>query len=181
MLLGKYSAHINPAVTLASALSGAVPRTLLIPYVSFQIVGGLLAGLTLRFLFGSMGSAASLGSTKLAPQISLGIGILLEAFGTLLLTLVVLTSSSLRRQKQQAFLVGATLFVLILLIGPLTGASFNPARTLGPAVASGYLTDLLVYWIGPLSGGLIAALLFSMFQASGRKKDGREQPSVCMC
>jgi len=56
--------------------------------------------------------------------------------------------------------VGGTLAILILLIGPLTGAGFNPARSLGPALASGYFSNLYVYVIGPAVGALIAGLLF---------------------
>jgi len=57
--------------------------------------------------------------------------------------------------------VGATLFLLILLIGPLTGASFNPARSLGPSLFSGYFRNQIVYYVGPLTGGLLAGLAFA--------------------
>lgn len=175
-------AHVNPAVSIAHAFSRAMPRTNLLPFVSFQVTGGLLAGLTLRLVFSSLGSATDLGSTKLGAQINPVAGIVLESVGTFSLALVILlTSSHVHSAKLQAFLVGTTLFILILLIGPLTGASFNPARSLGPAVASGYFTDQFVYWIGPLSGGLTGASLFIIIQGYGGRKDGKTDHSLCMC
>ncbi len=56
-------------------------------------------------------------------------------------------------------LVGSTLFLLILMLGPFTGASLNPARSLGPALASGHVENLAVYFVGPLAGGLVAGIL----------------------
>ncbi len=183
VLLGKHSgAHINPAVTVACSVSRRMPRSLLVPYVFFQIIGGLLAGLTLRRAFGSSDSITKLGSTQLAPSISPLIGTALETIGTLTLVLVILvTASRTRSAKINGFIIGTTLFILILLIGPFTGASFNPARSLGPSIASGYLTNQLVYWIGPLSGGLIGASLFNMIQGNADRKPGDEKHPLCLC
>lgn len=179
--LGKYSTHINPAITVAHAFAGVIRQRLLIPYVGFQILGGLLAGLTLRLLFQSLDSATYFGSTNLATGIGPFAGIFLEAVGTLSLSLVVLlTATHVEGLKRQAFLVGTTLFILILLIGPLTGASFNPARSFGPSTASGYFAYHYVYWIGPLTGGVVGAFLFKTIQNYARGKDGRGERIVCM-
>src|SRR5215472_9605608 len=71
LLIGKRSgAHINPAISIASVLTGLFRRRLLVPYVVFQVAGGLLAGLTLKLLFGSLAPAADLGSTKLAAGVT---------------------------------------------------------------------------------------------------------------
>jgi glycerol uptake facilitator-like aquaporin len=179
--LGKYSAHINPAVTLAHAVSGKMNRAHLLPYVSFQIAGGLFAGFTLRVILGSIASAASLGSTKLASSINPTTGMVIETVGTLALVFVILvTTDSVASPSRQGLFIGAALFILIIVIGPLTGASFNPARSLGPALASGYLTNQLVYWLGPLSGGLTGAALFNLIRHyQGRGQDERD--SVCLC
>jgi len=179
---GSYSTHINPAITVAHAFAGLIRQRLLIPYVSFQILGGLLAGLTLRLLFQSLDSTTYLGSTRLGTGISPIAGVVFEAVGTLLLSVVVLaTASYVRGSRRQALLVGTTLFILILLIGPLTGASFNPARSLGPSLVSGYLSNHYVYWIGPLTGGVVGAFLFRTIQNNARGKDGRKEHLVCMC
>jgi len=180
--LGKYSAHINPAVTVAHAVSGKIHRSRLVPYLSFQIAGGLLAGFTLRLILGSTASAASLGSTKLASSVSPTSGVVIETVGTLALVFVILfTSDSVVGRGRQAVIIGVALFVLIVLIGPLTGASFNPARSLGPAIASGYLSDQLVYWIGPLSGGLTGAALFNLVRHSQKRGGDDGKDSLCLC
>src|SRR5690348_14752237 len=78
-LFGKHSgAHINPAITVACTVSKTTPRSLFLPYVTFQIVGGLLAGLTLRLVFGS---ATNLGATQLVPFVNPLAGMILEAVG----------------------------------------------------------------------------------------------------
>jgi aquaporin-4 len=177
LLLGRISgAHINPAITLAHTVVGKTSRDMFVPYLSFQILGALLGALTLKLIFGS---TADLGTTKLASGIGAPAGILLETAGTFLLAMSgFVASSRIHKKSGEASLIGSTLFLLILALGPLTSASLNPARSLGPAIASGYLTNLYVYWIGPLAGGLIAGLVFR-FQE--RPKIGKGSGSVRMC
>jgi len=92
-------------------------------------------------------------------------GVSLEIVGTFVLALSALSAGSfLKSPAKQAALVGSTLFVLIMAIGPLTGASFNPARSIGPAMFSGYMTGQLVYWIGPFLGAGLAGLLFGVLR-----------------
>lgn len=181
LLLGKHSgAHINPAITVAHAFAGMFESELFLPYVMFQAAGGLLAGLSLKIVFGSLASTTELGSTKLALGVSPIEGVVLEIAGTFVLAFSALSASSfIRSPVKQALLVGSTLFILIMLIGPLTGASFNPVRTLGPSVFSGYFNDQLVYWLGPLTGAACAGLIFgTLMKARGRAK---RLPAVCMC
>jgi len=161
-LLGWTSgANINPAVTLGSTLAGISKSDLLLPYVLFQVAGALLAGLSLALVFGSQGSATSLGSTKLAAGVSPTEGVALEIVGTFILVVSALSAGSfLKSSLRQALLVGGTLFVLILFIGPLTGASLNPARSLGPSLFSGYFDNQALYYIGPALGGACAGLIF---------------------
>lgn len=161
-LLGPMSgAIINPALTLASAAAGLLRRDLLLTYVAFQVAGALIAGFTLFLVFGGLHSTTDLGSTMLASGISPTQGTAIEIAGTFVLAISALTAGTfLRRHTAQAALVGSTLFVLILLIGPLTGASFNPARSLGPSLFSGYFGNQLVYYVGPFAGGLLAGVTF---------------------
>jgi len=181
LLLGRRSgAHINPAITLANVLSGRFERRLFIPYVAFQVAGGLLAGLSLKVALGWVSSSASLGSTKLAVGVSPIEGTLLEAVGTFILAVSALSASSfVKTPLRQAILVGATLTVLILFIGPLTGASFNPARSLGPSVFSVYYLNQPVFWVGPLLGAGCAGLIFGALRKS--LDHGRRLPTVCVC
>ncbi len=171
LLFGRHSgAHINPAITVASTVAGTHKRELLLPYVAFQVLGGLLAGLSLKIVFSGLASSAYLGSTRLAAGITPAEGVSLEVLGTFVLAASALSAGLfLKTPIQQAALVGSTLFFLIIAIGPLTGASFNPARSLGPALFSGYFSGQLLYWVGPLAGAGLAGLLFGGL----RKKHGK--------
>ncbi len=137
LLLGKHSgAHINPAVTLAHVFAGKTKTELILPYLCFQALGGIIAAFTLRLFFlNQFIMPADLGSTELAVGVTPLYGVLLEALGTFMLCSAALTATFyVRRPIRQAALVGGTLSLLILLIGNLTGASFNPARSIGPAL-----------------------------------------------
>ncbi|HXW95324.1 MAG TPA: aquaporin [Nitrososphaerales archaeon] len=175
MLLGEHSgAVINPALALAATSARLLNRELLVPYILFQTAGGILAGLTLGFVFHPLGDSTNLGSTELAANISPVAGIALEALGTSILAASALAATSwIRRAELQAIAVGGTLTILIVLIGPLTGAGFNPARSLGPALASDYFSNFYVYVIGPVLGALIAGLLFRQIQSPRRFQGSR--------
>jgi len=161
LFLGTFSgALVNPAVTIAVALAGVIDRRLVVPYITLQSAGALLAGLTLRVIFGSGGDSTSLGSTKLASGVSPVYGFALEAMGTLALaSSALIASTKINGAKRQALLVGTTLAFLILLVGPFTGAGFNPARSLGPSLAAGYFSNLYLYIFGPTTGALIAGTI----------------------
>ncbi|MHB8567590.1 MAG: MIP/aquaporin family protein [Nitrososphaerales archaeon] len=176
LLLGKYSGTvINPAITVAAASVRLLRKDLIVPYLFFQLMGGLLAGITLRYIFLSV-DTTSLGATKLANGINPILGIVIESIGTFFLALSALIASArLKKTHHQALLVGATLFTLIIFIGPLTGAGFNPARSLGPSIASGYIENLYVYFIGPVIGALFAGIAFRAI-----KEHGKGNP-VCLC
>jgi MIP family channel proteins len=180
LLLGRISgAHINPAITLAHTIAGKTSLEMFLPYVSFQVLGGLLGAFTVKLIFSQLGSSVDFGATKLASGVSVPVGILLETGGTFVLAMSgVLASSRIHKKPGEALLIGSTLFVIILALGPLTNASLNPARSLGPALATGYFTNLYVYWIGPLAGGLIAGLAFRFFE---RAKLGKGSRAVCLC
>ena len=168
LAIGRISgAHINPAITIGSTLAGSFDSELALPYVVFQIAGAIMAGIFLRVCLGAIEPFAYLGSTKLALGTTTIQGIVLEIIGTCVLTLSALVASSyVKTPLKQALLVGGTLAVLILFIGPLTGASFNPARSLGPSLFSGYFTDQFVYYIGPVSGAVVAGLTFRQVRSS---------------
>jgi glycerol uptake facilitator-like aquaporin len=176
--LGRHSgAMINPAMTVAAASARLLKNRLFVPYLFFEISGGVLAGISLRFLFLSIDNT-SLGSTRLAAGINPVLGITLEAVGTFILAAsVLIASTKIKKVRTQALFVGTTLFLLILFIGPLTGAGLNPARSLGPSLASGYTENLYVYLIGPILGAFAAGLLFRSIRNDGRKA----RNLVCLC
>jgi MIP family channel proteins len=179
LTLGKYSgAHINPAVTIAASIAKRLRSSFSVRYVCFQLVGGISAGITLSLFFGPLDRGTHLGSTRLVPSLDLASGIILEALGTLVLaSSALLASIYIKSTKKQALLVAITLFILIVLIGPLTGAGFNPARSLGPALASGYLVNQYVYWIGPSIGAVLAGLVMRRIHHG---KECKASP-LCLC
>jgi MIP family channel proteins len=179
LLLGKHSgAHINPAVTIAHALAKRTRNDLILPYLCFQGLGAIVAALTLRMFFlNQTVFPADLGSTELAHGVDPIYGIVIEAIGTFLLCSAALTATFyVRKPVRQAALVGGTLFFLILLFGPLTGASFNPARSMGPALLTWQWGNEYVYLIGPFIGALLAALLFKLVDYASKS-----QNLVCLC
>ena len=179
LLLGKHSgAHINPAVTIAHVFAKRTRNDMVLPYLCFQGLGAVVGALTLRLFFLNRTMfPADLGSTELARGVNPMYGIVIEAIGTFLLCSAALGSAVyVRKPIWQATLVGGTLFFLILLFGPLTGASFNPARSFGPALWSWHWSNEYVYLFGPFLGALSAALLFKLFENA--RKTGR---SACLC
>ncbi len=178
LVFGKHSGSIiNPAITVAAASAKLLKRHLIVPYLFFQMVGGILAGITLRSIFFSALDSTDLGSTKLASSINPVLGMAFEAVGTFILaSSAMIASTTIKKPHYQALFVGTTLFILILFIGPLTGAGFNPARSFGPSLASEYFTNLDVYFIGPIIGALVAGLLFRLIRENGTKRN-----LVCLC
>ena len=164
-LLGKHSgAHINPAVTLAHALVKKIRTDKILPYLFFQALGAIVAAFTLRaFFLNRAVFPADLGSTELAPGVLPMLGIIYEAIGTFLLCSAALIATFyVKRPIRHASLVGGTLFVLILAVGEVTGASFNPARSIGPALSSGHWANIYVYLAGPFLGALLSAIPFRL-------------------
>lgn len=160
-------AQINPGVTLGLMVGGKQNVLEGIVYIAMQIVGGVLAALVLRWVFPA---AATLGNTLPAAGIDTVKIIVLEAFGTFILTSTVFQAAVYGRGGPATpLLIAFTLAGLILAIGPLTGASFNVARTLGPAIVTNNFTELPAYLIGILGGGALAGVLHGYFFAPEKK------------
>lgn len=137
-------AHINPAATLALTLARQFPAARALPYVLAQLCGAALAGFTLLLLFGRTGQ---LGVTL--PAGSLGQAFVLETVMTFFLLLVALRSGL-------PWAAGGVVALEAMMGGPITGASMNPARSFGPALASGIWTAHWLYWAAPLLGAGLA-------------------------
>jgi aquaporin Z len=151
-------AHVNPAVTLAVTLRGNLQWSEAVGYWIAQILGGIAAAATLLFILG--GAASGLGATVPASGVSPLQAIVLEALLTFLLVNVILHTTEAKNPTPPAGLaIGLTLAGAILFGGPLTGASLNPARTLGPALFTGTLDVFWIYLIGPAAGAVLAVLV----------------------
>jgi MIP family channel proteins len=162
--------HINPAVTLGVWAAGKIDAGRAFSYIVFQIAGGVVGALVLRWVLG--GPETGLGRTALASGLQVGnttititaaIGLVLEAILTFFLVNAVMNAGiSGKATIPGGLAIGLTLAFCILMGGPLTGASLNPARSIGPAVATGNFDDLWVYLVGPALGGILAGVLYKM-------------------
>ncbi len=166
--------HFNPAVTLGVAVAGRHPRERIVTYWAAQAVGALLAGAFLRYAFDLVPAAVDathLGTPVLAEGLPVLTGIVVELVLTVFLVWAVFgTAVSPNAPRIAGFGIGLTVAADILIGGPLTGASMNPARWLGPAVAAGYFDNWYVYIVGPLVGGAIAGLTYRLIFASAEER-----------
>lgn len=155
-------AHINPAVTLGFVVARRISVSLGIAYAAAQLLGGILGALVLALLMpDSFVTASNVGATLISPQVSIGQALLIEGVLTFFLALTVFGAAvhPAASKSIAAFAIGSVLIAEILVAGPLTGASMNPARSLGPALVSGAWADNWVYWVAPAIGGLFAGLV----------------------
>lgn len=154
--------HFNPAVTVGFWVTRRMGTGLAIGYVVAQLLGGVLGAVALTVLFPEgLRNASDLGTPALGPSIEFMGAIGIEVVLTFFLVLVIFGSAVDRRSPNLGgFAIGLTITLDILVAGPLTGAVMNPARAFGPALLSGEWVDQAVWWIGPLIGGVIAAVLY---------------------
>jgi aquaporin Z len=150
-------AHINPAVTVAFWSARRFPGRDVIPYVVAQCVGAAAAAATLR---GVLGPVGHLGATL--PAIPIGAAFAMEWLLSFVLMLVIMAVATDDRVAPgfAPLAVGLTVGFCALTGGPLTGASMNPARSFGPAVAGGFWAAHWVYWLAPITGMIAAARLY---------------------
>lgn len=156
-------AHLNPAVTLAVALSTKFKWTDAIGYWIVQLAGAAAAAYALYFVLG--GASSGLGATLPAAGVTPLQAIVVEALLTFLLANVILHTTDKKNSTPMAGLaIGLTLVGAILVGGPLTGASLNPARTFGPALFTGTLDSFWIYLVGPGLGAALAAGVYRLLR-----------------
>lgn len=155
--------HINPAVTIGVWIGRKIETRMALIYIAAQLLGATIAAAFLAGLYPTAAvDAASLGTPMLADGISVSTGIMIEAILTFFLVFTVFgTAVDSRAPNLGGWAIGLVLVFAILAGGPLTGASLNPARTFGPALVGGYWTGHIVYWVGPILGGIVAAGIYS--------------------
>ena len=154
-LLGRFSgAHFNPAVTIGFVLNKEIPIKDSIFYITTQILGACLASQTHEIVFGR---THNFGVTTLSVNTMQGF--FMEALCTGLLMFVILLVTR-KENNIYGIAIGGTVFISALLIGDYTGGSLNPARSLGPALISGDIEDILFYIFAPITGGIISTRLY---------------------
>ena len=154
-------AHINPAVTIAFWSVRRFPPREVVPYVLAQCAGATVAAFVLRWILGPVGG---LGAT--VPALSLGRAFAVEFGYSALLAFVIMGVATDDRAPVGVapFALGATVFAGALVTGPLTGGSFNPARSLGPALAGGGWAAHWLYWAAPILGMIAAMRVYDLLR-----------------
>lgn len=157
--------HINPAVTLGFLIAGEIEFAVAIGYWIVQFLGGILGAVLLNVVLPNPGD---LGVTILTTEANGGAftvtatqGLIVEIVLTFFLVNTIFSTAVSGKAGNFAGLaIGLALIFCILMGGPLTRASLNPARTLGPAIVSGNYADIWLYFVGPLVGAILAALFY---------------------
>ncbi|MBI4125468.1 MAG: MIP family channel protein [Deltaproteobacteria bacterium] len=155
--------HINPAVTFGVWLAKKIPTGRAAGYVIAQLAGAALGAWFLTCFYHDLTALpTALGTPLLAETVTFGQGAFLEAVLTFFLVFVIFGSAIDGRGAKviAPLAIGLAVTLDILVGGPLTGAAMNPARAFGPALISGYWTNHSVYWVGPLIGGGLGALVY---------------------
>lgn len=168
----RVSGHLNPAVTLGFVVTRRIEPVMAFVYIIAQVLAAVIAAYALRGLFPAAVVASSrLGGQSISLDVSTMQAIVLEFIATFFLVFVVFgTAVDPKAPKVGGFAIGLTVAADILAIGPLTGASMNPARSFGPAVASGIYEAQLLYLLAPIVGGLVSGLLYEyLFMRRGRE------------
>jgi aquaporin NIP len=157
-------AHINPAVTLAFTLTRHFPAREAGAYVAAQLAGAAAAGLVLLAVWPDQ--PAELGAT--VPSVGTGSALLYEVVLTAILMFVITAVATDTRAEgaAAAIAIGGAVGLDALFGGPVTGASMNPARSFGPALAAGEWQDFWLYVIGPVAGAALGALGYQLVRAT---------------
>jgi MIP family channel proteins len=158
----RISGHLNPAVTLGFLVTRRIEAMMAGIYICAQLLGAVAAAYALKATFPAEVFAATRGGGQsIALDVTAAQAFFLEMIATFFLMFVVFgTAVDPNAPKVGGFAIGLTVGASILAIGPLTGASLNPARSIGPAVASGVFEGQIVYWTGPFVGAMLAAGIY---------------------
>lgn len=166
--------HFNPAITFGAALMKKIAPIDALIYILAQLSGGVLGALLTKGLLLDEGRAANYGAASVSPLLGGNFqGFVVEGIGAFILVLTVLAVAlGIQAKKEWAPLaIGLTLGAIVMLAGPLTGASVNPARWFGPALVSGEFAGWWLYIAAPLVGAALA-YLFYRFVIQGSDASG---------
>jgi MIP family channel proteins len=159
--------HFNPAVSAGLAIAGRFAPRDVVPYWIAQLIGGLCAVGTMALVFGSDVTDA-LGTSPGDGVDDWG-ALLLEAIVTALLVMVILTVVTDERAPWNGtmapLMIGLVIFTGAVAVGPSSGGSFNPARSLDPVIYNGEWGDVWIYIVGPLAGGIVGAAVWAYLVA----------------
>jgi glycerol uptake facilitator protein len=174
--------HFNPAVTTAAWAMRRIDPIDAVVYILAQLSGAVLGALLVKGLLLDEGRAGGYGNAEVSPLLGGNFaGGVVEALGTFLLVTAVLAVAMNPRARQEwaPLAIGTTLGFAVMIFGPLTGGSLNPARWFGPALIDSSIdgSDLLVYVLGPLVGALVAFAVYRFVVAGPQYAEGAEPPT----
>lgn len=157
----KSGAHINPAVTIAFAVHKVFPASKVFPYIISQLAGAVAASAVLYLLFPG---SSTLGETEPAGTAmqSLVLEFILTFF--LMLTIVNVAEGGKEKGLFAGLAIGSVVLLEAMFAGPISGASMNPARSIGPALVSGSIDTLWIYIAAPLGGAVFAILVHRLIK-----------------
>ncbi len=156
-------AHINPAVTFGLAIRRRFPWRAVPGYWFAQVAGAILAALALR---ASLGDLADLGATSPAGSDAQSFAWEVAMTAVLLFVILAVATDARAAAGAAALAIGGTIALASLVGGPISGASLNPARSVGPAVVSGSLGSLWIYLVAPILGGALGAISYEWVRRS---------------
>ena len=163
------AAHFNPAVTLGFAVARRFPWRYVLPYLAAEFLGGITAAAVVALLFGG-GYGAHIPYSGLVPAVGT------EAVLTFFLMLVIISVATDKRVAGAVpgLAIGLTVVFDVLIGGPVSGGSMNPARSLGPALFAGgaALANYWIYVVGPILGEVVAARLYEAIRGSEKHAQG---------
>ncbi len=169
----RISGHLNPAVTIGFMVTRRIEPMMGVVYIIAQLLGAAVAAYALKAVFPEQVVAATrIGGQSVAADVGMAQGVLCEAIATFFLVFVVFgTAVDAHAPKVGGFAIGLVLTADMLAIGSRTGGSMNPARSFGPAVVSQVFEGQAIYWIGPILGGICAAVLYdALFLRRGKEQ-----------
>jgi MIP family channel proteins len=154
--------HFNPAITAAFIVIRRIDPIDGLVYILAQLSGGVLGALLTKAFIVDEGRASDYGTPKISALLGGPFqGFLVEGIGTFVLVLTVLAVAlNPETRRWAAVSIGGALGLGVMVLGPLTGGSFNPARWFGPALVGNHFTDAWAYILGPIVGGLLAAVVY---------------------
>lgn len=172
--------HFNPVITLAAAVLRRIDPLDALVYVLAQLSGGVLGALAVKGLLLDEGRLAHYGAVSVSPLLGGDFaGMLVEAIGTFLLVLAVCAVAFNPRARQEwaPLVIGVTLGFAVMILGPLTGGAFNPARWFGPALIGDEWGGTWPYLLGPIVGSLLAVGVYRFVIAGPQFALGAEPPT----
>jgi MIP family channel proteins len=196
---GASGAHFNPAVTIALALGRKIRPPDAAVYIVVQILGAVVGAFIAKLLLDDEGSGVNYGTPAIAdapapPPTQPGVpapasqganwlggealgGMFAELIGTFFLMWAIMAMAVNPRGERHwaAFVIGATLGTMVMILAPLTGAGLNPARSYGPGIVSGEMPNFLAYGVGPILGAILAYVLYTVIVLNPQDREG-ERP-----